>query len=275
MLTRGFPEVVRAAARHLPAATVLDGELVCWREGRLDFGGVQARNGIAAARAAELAVTQPVHYIAFDVLRSAGTDRVDEPLSARRAELEQLFRQIPGSSPLALGMHTDSLDQARTWFESLAALGVEGIVIKPAASRYLPGQRGWESVKHFASTEFLIGGVTGTLQRPEQLQLGRYASDTGELRLVGRTVPLHAAEARTVAALIRPAGPEHPLPDRLPGGWQQPRDIDYVKVDPTVVEEVRVDTAALAGRWRHGLRFLRARPDLEPADVPRDMNLTT
>jgi hypothetical protein len=41
------------------------------------------------------------------------------------------------------------------------------------------------------------------------------------------------------------------------------------------VVEVRVDVAAHAGRWRHGLRYLRLRPDLDTAAVPLDMDLTT
>jgi ATP-dependent DNA ligase len=156
---------------------------------------------------------------------------------------------------------------------SLAKVGVEGIVIKPAASRYLPGQRGWEKVKYYATTEFIIGGTTGTLRRPEQLELGRYSSETGELTLLGRTVPLHATDAKKVAARLRPGGPDHPWPATLPGGWHNSDDIDYVRVEPDVVVEVRVDTAAQAGRWRHGLRFVRIREDVGPADIPRDMDL--
>lgn len=274
-LKQGFPEIAGAAFVYIPHNTVLDGELVCWHQGRLDFGGVQRRNNVTAKTAAALAAVEPCHFIAFDVLRLVGVELVDEPLSTRRIELEALFSAIPAESTLALGMQTDDLAMAREWFDSLAAVGVEGIVIKPAVSRYVPGHRGWEKVKHYSSTEFIIGGVTGTLARPEQLQLGRYTSDTGEFRLFGRTVPLHASDAEKVAAAIRPAGPDHPWPDRLPGGWVGPREIDYVRVDPTIVVEVRVDTAAQAGRWRHGLRFLRLRPDLDPSAVPHDMDLHT
>jgi ATP-dependent DNA ligase len=217
-------------------------------------------------------VSEPCHFIAFDVLRLADEVFVEEPLSTRRGRLEELFAAIPPESPLALGMQTSDLDTAREWFNALAAVGVEGIVIKPAASRYLPGQRGWEKVKHYTSTEFIIGGITGTLKRPEQLQLGRYSSEDGEFRLYGRTVPLHTADAAKVAAAITPAGPDHPWPERLPGGWMTSKEIEYVRVEPTVVVEVRVDTASQAGRWRHGLRFLRLRPELRPEDVPTDLD---
>jgi ATP-dependent DNA ligase len=39
-LTRYFPEIV-AALEQLDTAVVLDGELVLWREGRLDFAALQ------------------------------------------------------------------------------------------------------------------------------------------------------------------------------------------------------------------------------------------
>jgi len=129
-LTRGFPEVVAAVFAHLPGDTIIDGELVCWRDGRLDFGGVQRRNGVGGELAGQLAATEPCHLIAFDVLQAAGQVLIDRPLSERRVELEALFADVPAASPLHLGMQTDDLATARAWFDSLAAVGVEGLVIK-------------------------------------------------------------------------------------------------------------------------------------------------
>jgi len=45
-------------------------------------------------------------------------------------------------------------------------------------------------------------------------------------RLIGRSVPLHPDDAAKVAAAIQPAGPDHPWPDRLPGGWAALKEID-------------------------------------------------
>lgn len=42
-VTRCFPEIAEAALRQLPSGSVLDGELVVWGEGRLDFGALQRR----------------------------------------------------------------------------------------------------------------------------------------------------------------------------------------------------------------------------------------
>lgn len=39
------------------------------------------------------------------------------------------------------------------------------------------------------------------------------------------------------------------------------------RVEPLVVAEISADTALHAGFFRHPVRYLRHRPDLEPADV--------
>jgi ATP-dependent DNA ligase len=136
-LKLGFPDVVAALFTRTPADTILDGELVRWADdGRLDFGALQRRNHTTIATAAKLAADEPCHFIVFDLLRDQGTDLTDQPLSDRRAALEALFAEIPGTSPLQLGLHTDDLATAREWFDGLAAVGVEGIVVKPASSRY-------------------------------------------------------------------------------------------------------------------------------------------
>ncbi len=274
-LSRAFPEVVSAARSSLPTDTVVDGEIVRWSaEGRLDFGALQHRNTTGRAAIGRLAADEPCHFICFDVLRVAGHDMVDEPLTRRRQALEGLFAEVPGASALALGMQTDDLEMAQAWFDDLAPVGVEGIVIKPASSRYRPGDRSvWRKVKHYTSTEVLIGGVIGALDHPRELIVGRYAAETGELIVAGRTVPLHTADAAAVGAVLTPARAGHPWPEMLPGGWSSGgRPTGYTRVDPVVVAEVRVDVATHGDRWRHGLRFLRLRPELDPSGVPTDLD---
>jgi len=55
---------------------------------------------------------------------------------------------------------------------------------------------------------------------------------------------------------------------------------DYHRVIPELVAEIRVDVAARyaddrPSHWRHRLRFLRTRDDLEPSDVPTELDLST
>src|SRR3546814_7762283 len=42
-LAAGFPEIVQAAREQLEPGTVIDGELVVWRNSRLDFGALAPR----------------------------------------------------------------------------------------------------------------------------------------------------------------------------------------------------------------------------------------
>jgi ATP-dependent DNA ligase len=274
--TQTFPEVAAAIAEYLPPATVIDGEIVRWAPpGRLDFAAVQRRN-VAGRRAAELARTEPCHYIVFDALEARGNDLRSAPLRVRRQALEELFAVVPPAATLTLSMLTPNADEACVWFRTLTAAGVEGIMIKPSGEPYRPGARGWMKYKARSTTEAIVGGITGTLARPVTLLLGRYTRD-GHLRVAGRTTPLKRQAAKELAPLLTPAGPQHPWPERLPSGWAgiygNREAIEYVRVRPDLVVEIEVDVAAEHGRWRHPVRYLRPRPDLRPGDVPLELDL--
>jgi ATP-dependent DNA ligase len=268
-LNEAFPEIMWAVYDHLPAATVLDGEIVRWATcGRLDFTALQ-RRAVAARRDIQLlARAEPCHYVAFDVLKVGGREVIGWPLIERRRILEELFASIPAVGVLALGMQTAEVDQALAWYHSLHRVGVEGLVIKAARSCYEPGRRGWSKLRYRATVEVVVGGVTGSLARPVGLLLGRY-DNAGRLRVVGRTARLGANAVRLLAPLLTPAGPAHPWPPLLPPGWAsspygQRDPIAYLRVEPDLVVEVQADVAIDHGRWRHAVRFVRHRADMHP-----------
>jgi hypothetical protein len=91
-----------------------------------------------------------------------------------------------------------------------------------------------------------------------------------QLVIVGRSVPLSPAQSISLAAVLEPAGPAHPWPDTvISSRFGSRRDrVTLTKVRPTVVAEVSADTARQAGVWRHGVRYLRYRPELHPSDLP-------
>lgn len=277
-LNDAFPEVVTALHDTLPAATVVDGEIVRWsEEGRLDFGALQRRN-VAGHRVRELARSEPCHFVVFDVLEIRATDLRGRPLSERRRVLEDLLAAVPVTSLIVASLHTADVDEARLWLEVLPAQGIEGVVVKAAGDPYLAGQRRWWKFKHRDTTEAIIGGVTGTLNRPEVLILGRYEPGTRRLMVVGRTTPVPAAAHAELAAALRPAGDDHPWPPELPAGWAgglygaRP-PTRYLRVVPDTVVEISVDVAADERSWRHPVRYLRLRPDLAPEDVPTGLTL--
>jgi len=147
---------------------------------------------------------------------------------------------------------------------------VEGLVVKGAASRYQPGRREWVKVKHRDTVEVIVGGVLGPIDHPEVVIAGRYSAGGG-LVMVGRTVPLAAAQSAELGAVLKPAKRGHPWPNEISSYRWGGRDTKnpLTKVQPTTVIEVLADAAMQTGQWRHGLRYARYRPDLRPEDLPR------
>src|SRR5579859_6382905 len=86
-LTRWFPGIARAGG-YLPAATVLDGELVVVDEnGQPNFGALQARLTMTPERIADAVVGCPAVPVVFDVLQLGGNSLVDCPLNEQDASL--------------------------------------------------------------------------------------------------------------------------------------------------------------------------------------------
>jgi ATP-dependent DNA ligase len=265
-LTDRFPDVVAAAVAQVPAGTVLDGEVVVWNGSRLDFGLLQQRMATSAGQITPLAKAHPASYVAFDLLASGGADLRPWKLLRRRAALEDLAAHW--APPLQLSPATADPAEARRWFDDYRPAGIEGLVAKGAGTRYAPGRREWLKVKSWETTEVLVGGVIGPIERPSQLVAGRFRD--GELVVVGRTSPLSPRQSAELAAVLTPAAAAHPWPDRIGtgrfGGGRL--SVALTRVEPAVVVEVSADAALQAGVFRHPLRFVRVRPDLEPGDLP-------
>jgi hypothetical protein len=116
-------------------------------------------------------------------------------------------------------------------------------VIEGASSRYEPGQRRWIKHKTRKSTEVIIGAVTGRITAPES-NAGLHRG--GELRIVGRSVPLKPAQSRSLAAVLTPAGKDHPWPDSIIANrFAAGRDrTSLTKVKPLIAAEVTPQTPA-------------------------------
>ncbi|WP_350275072.1 hypothetical protein [Kribbella sp. HUAS MG21] len=71
------------------------------------------------------------------------------------------------------------------------------------------------------------------------------------------------------AAVLTPAGPDRPWTDEITAyRWAGPcAKKPLAKVAPTVVVEVTADAATQAGQARHGMRYVRLRPDLAADDL--------
>lgn len=132
-----FPEI-EAMAERLPDGTVLDGEILAWRNGVLPFAMLQTRIGRKTI-SRRLLKSAPVRFVAYDVLEWGHADLRSEPLSERRARLEALAG-IDGLeiSPAIAAADWDTLAQARA---DARARSVEGLMLKRLDSRYEGGRR--------------------------------------------------------------------------------------------------------------------------------------
>ncbi|MFE9255400.1 ATP-dependent DNA ligase [Streptomyces sp. NPDC006879] len=244
LITPAFPDLV-TASEHLPADTVLDGEVVVWHDGRTEFALVQRRAAATAGRAPALARALPVSYAAFDLLCLSGSDLRSRPYEERRTLLVDLL--LPLGPPLQPVPMTTDPPEALTWYETLSAQGIEGLVIKRLDQAYPGGRRAWWKLRHTDTRDALVIGYTGSPRRPHALVLvlpgegdpvvsrplaaplrltatqvlpplataGTAEAEPPTVTAAGRgTVPYHAVTP-TWRAEVRAASARHPPPEVL------------------------------------------------------------
>lgn len=134
-----FPEVETATAR-LPDGTVLDGELLAWRDDApLPFALLQQRIGRKSPGATSLAKA-PVRLMAYDLLEADGEDLRELPLDERRQRLSEL---LAGQSDILLSATIVAEDwpSYATLREQARERATEGLMLKRRSSTYQVGRR--------------------------------------------------------------------------------------------------------------------------------------
>ncbi|MDQ2910561.1 MAG: ATP-dependent DNA ligase, partial [Actinomycetota bacterium] len=150
--------------------------------------------------------------------------------------------------------------------------GLDGVVAKRLGLPYLPGSRdGVVKVKPYRTADCVIVGFRWSDKgegRISTLLLGLYGDDD-ELDFVGHCSGFPAPVRRELEeTLPKLQEPGHLSDKRIPGGqsrWSQGKELDWNPLRPELVCEVRYDKLE-GNRFRHGTRFLRFRPDKEPAE---------
>ena len=140
LLNGRFPEL-DAMHAQLPDHTVLDGEIVVWRDGRVQpFAELQRRIGRKTVTKKILA-DLPVAFLAYDLLEADGEDVRGWPQWRRRQRLEHVVADA-GASPLQISPLVDARDWAAlaTLREESRARGVEGFMLKQREGRYGAGR---------------------------------------------------------------------------------------------------------------------------------------
>jgi ATP-dependent DNA ligase len=269
-LARYFPDVVEALTALQVKRFTLDGELVIPIDGNLDFNELQLRLHPAASRVNMLAKKHPATYIVFDLLEDErGKSLVDLPLRERRQRLEAFAaKHFTDADRIRLSPATNELKDARRWLRTMGG-GLDGIIAKNLDAHYESGERtgSMQKIKDLRTADCVVGGfryaskgrVVGSLL------LGLYGED-GLLHHVGFTSSIAATERRELTkkleALREPPG----FTGRSPGGpsrWSTERTGEFEPLAPKLVVEVQYDHFT-GGRFRHGTKLLRWRPDKAP-----------
>jgi len=278
-LTRYFPEVAANLAKVKAERFVLDGELVVPVEGQLSFDDLLQRIHPAESRVAKLAAERPALYIVFDLLVDPkGKRLLDEPLEVRRGQLESFFRASLRRAPgLALSPRSTEIADALRWFEETGG-GLDGIIAKRLDATYAPGKRSsMQKVKHVRTADCVVGGfrwASGS-KSVGSLLLGLY-NDEGLLDHVGFTSGIKSSERAALTTklldLQRRGGEPMGFTGNAPGGpsrWANERSTEWEPLPHELVAEVSFDHFS-GGRFRHGTRLIRWRPDKSPRLCTRD-----
>ncbi len=272
LVSERFPEL-HGLAHALPDGTVIDGEILVWKDGRVQpFALLQQR--IARKRLTRKVLDDaPVRLVAYDLLEWRGEDWRQRPLAERRERLEQLLEELSDPvlelSPEVRGEDWPDLARQR---EGARALGVEGMMLKARDALYGVGrtkdQGTWWKWKldPYSVDAVLIYAQRGHGRRANLYTDFTFAVWEGEDASAERAlVPFAKAysgltdeEMRKVDAIIRRTTVEKFGPVR--------------SVTPTLVFELGFEGIALSKRHKSGVavrfpRMLRWRQDKPVAEA--------
>lgn len=264
LVTDRYPELV-GLADALPDGTVLDGEILPWRDNQvLPFGELQKRIG-RKTLSKKLLEDVPAALMAYDLIEEGGADLREKPLSERRERLEALADRVHHPALiLSPRLALDSWDALAEERRASRARGVEGMMLKRRSAPYRVGRvRGdwWKwKVEPFAVDAVLMYAQGGHGKRS-----GLFTDYTFGVWDAGKLVPfakaysgLTDAEIRKVDAFVRANTVEKFGPVRT--------------VKPELVFELGFEGIQTSSRHKSGVavrfpRMLRWRTDKSPADA--------
>jgi ATP-dependent DNA ligase len=285
-LGRYFPELLGPLRDAIPVRSVVDGEVVVAdRHGRgLDFDALLQRIHPAASRIDRLAAETPAAFVAFDLLAVGDTALLDEPMADRRAALVDAIAE---NDVVHVTPATIDRVEADDWFHRFEGAGLDGIVAKPLSGTYQPGKRALLKVKHQRTADCAVAGyrIHKDGNGVGSLLLGLFDAD-GDMQSVGVAASFSAQRRAELLAELEPR--THDALDGHPwrqwaesdgdhsggatsGGsrWNAGKDLSFVPIRMGLVAEVSF--GQLEGRrFRHGVGFLRWRPDRTPESCTYD-----
>lgn len=270
-LARYFPEIEAMFARLKCKEFVIDGELLISTEEGLAFDALQLRLHPAASRVARLAEETPAMFMAFDCLVSDDDQLAGAPLVERRRALEQLLAREQEPA-LRLSPATSDRREAKDWLMRSGG-ALDGVVAKQVDQAYRSGERAMIKVKSRRTADCVVGGFRYGKNSPHvaSLLLGLYSAD-GLLHHVGFTSSIAARDRPAWTKELEKLSEAPGFTGNAPGGpsrWATERSAEWKPLKPRIVVEVLYDQVT-AGRFRHGTRLLRRRPDKDPGQCTCD-----
>ena len=269
-LTRFFPEVAASLAALGDRAFTLDGELLIVDASGFSFEQLQLRMHPAESRIRKLAASHPATLALFDMLEDAGgRDLRAEPLSRRREALAAFLARHAGPR-LTATPGTEDRALAQSWLDGGQ---VEGVVAKRLDAPYLEGERAMLKVKRVRTADCVVGGFCYLEGSPlvGSLLLGLYDAE-GKLDHVGFTSGFAGVDREVLTAELEALEGGVGFTGDAPGGpsrWSDGRSAVWTPVRPELVVEVSFDHVS-GGRFRHGTRLIRFRPDKAPTQCGMD-----
>ena len=268
-LGRYFPEIVAALLKLKASKFVLDGELVIPVKGGLSFDDLLQRIHPAASRVTKLSQSTPAQFIVFDLLvDEAGKPIYDSPLSKRREKLESFAKKhLAKNESIELSPNTNNISIAREW---LATTGIklDGVIAKRLDLPYRSGERdGMQKVKRMRTADCVVGGFRYATKGKVvgSLLLGLY-DKAGLLHHIGYTSSFNEDEKKELTKKVEPLIAPPGFTGNKPGGpsrWSTKKTSEWEPLKTKLVVEVQYDHFS-GGRFRHGTKFLRWRPDKKP-----------
>jgi ATP-dependent DNA ligase len=273
-LARYFPDIVDAIGKLSARNFIVDGELAIPVGGALSFDELQLRLHPAASRVQKLAKAHPAILIVFDLLAEDRQSYLTRPLQERRAKLEQFARaHLKSKGEIRLSPATTKLVTAKKWFDKVGG-NLDGVIAKRLDANYASDDRtAMVKVKNIRSADCVVGGfryATGA-RVIGSLLLGLYGDD-GLLHHVGFTSAFKASDRHALTKRFEALRKLPGFTGNAPGGpsrWSTERTGEWEPVDPKVVVEVTYDHFT-GGRFRHGTKILRWRPDKAPRQCTMD-----
>ena len=251
-LRRYFPELSFPEGRY-----VLDGEIVLFdADGRQDFDALGQRIHPAESRINMLAEQTPTVFIAFDLLAHDDESLLALPQRERRDRLVSVV-----ADPGQLTPTTEDPAAAEQWLDDR-----EGVIAKRQEAAYRPGERvGMSKIKRVRTIDaVVVGWRPGKHEGTVGSLILALTDDDGELRVVGHTSGIKAAEKKTLVDKLAPYETgERGMGD--PSRWDNDRELEWISLRPELVVEITFDHTS-NDRIRHGTKIVRWRDDKKPSE---------